>query len=107
MPHPEENVQEKVGPEEVRRIARLARLQFSEEEAETLAGELERILGYMRRLGDVDTAGVEPMRQPMTLDAAKPLRPDEARQRISREEALENAPDATDDGHFRAPSAME
>lgn len=99
---PADNVQ----PDEVRRLAALARLRLSEEEAEKLAGELDRLLGYARQLGELDTTGVEPMEQPAVPHASKTLRPDEARQRISREEALENAPDAKE-GHFRVPKAVE
>ena len=44
----------------VERIARLARLAISDEEAARIAPELDGILGWIEQLGEVDTAGVEP-----------------------------------------------
>lgn len=48
-----------VTPDEVRRIADLARLQPEEEDVERLTGELNAILVYMGALGEADTSGVE------------------------------------------------
>ncbi len=93
-----------VSIDEVRYIARLARLRFSEEEEARLAEEMSRILGYMDQLGELDTAGVPPMSH--VLDLHNITREDTARARISRDEALQNAPDA-DGKHFRVPKVIE
>ena len=45
----------------VRRVARLARIKVTEEEAGRMTGELNSILGFVEQLNEVDVAGVEPM----------------------------------------------
>jgi len=45
----------------VRRVARLARIAVSDEEAERMTGELNHILGFVEQLNEVDVTGVEPM----------------------------------------------
>ena len=89
---------------DVRHIASLARLRFSEDEQERLAGELSRILDYVEQLGELDTADVPPMAH--ALDAANVVRPDRVEPRITREDALANAPD-TDGAYFRVPKVIE
>lgn len=96
---------EPVSPDEVRHLARLAQLSFSEEEVEALAGDLSRLLGYAKQLGEVDTAGVEPM-APGAPAVPQRLRADNPQEPLAQAEALENAPD-TDDGFFRVPGALE
>ena len=92
-----------VSREDVRYIAALARLHVSEEEEARLADELGRILDYMAKLNELDTSGVPPMMHP--LDLTNVYREDVVRQRISREEALKNAPDA-DEAYFRVPRVI-
>ncbi len=93
-----------VTQDDVRHIARLARLRFSEDEEEQMAAEMSRILGYMEKLGELDTTGVPPLAH--VLDLQNVTRPDEAETRIRREDALEQAPDA-DAEHFRVPKVIE
>ena len=50
-----------VDRETVKRVARLARIAVSDEEAEALKGELNTILGFVEQLNEVDVTGVEPM----------------------------------------------
>ena len=45
----------------VKRVARLARIAVSEEDAERMTGELNAILGFVEQLNEVDVSGVEPM----------------------------------------------
>ena len=90
--------------EDVRRLAGLARLHFSEAEEEKLAEELSRILEYTGKLRELDTAGVPPMTR--VLDGTNVERPDEAETRLAREDALGCALD-TDGEYFRAPNVME
>jgi aspartyl-tRNA(Asn)/glutamyl-tRNA(Gln) amidotransferase subunit C len=54
-----------VTPDEVRRIAELARLQPGEEDVERLTGELNAILGHMDALAEADTSGVEGGGEPL------------------------------------------
>src|SRR5881628_238182 len=50
-----------VSPEQVRHIAKLARIAMTDEQIERLAPELNNILGWVEQLGEVDTDGVEPL----------------------------------------------
>lgn len=93
-----------VSIEVVRRIARLARLEFSEGEEERLAGEMSKIIGYVELLKELDTDDVPPTSH--VLDITNVTRPDVATQRITRDDALRNGPD-TDGTHFRVPKVIE
>lgn len=90
--------------DDVRYIAALARLRFSEEEEHHLAEQMSEILAYMDKLNELDTTDVPPMAH--VLDLYNVFREDAALQRVTREEALRNAPDADSD-YFRVPKVIE
>lgn len=92
-----------ISRKEVRQIAKLAKLQFTEAEEEVLAEDMSRILEYMSTLNELDTSEVEPMTH--VLDQIHMLRPDCVQTRISHEDALRNAPD-TDGEYFRVPKVI-
>lgn len=94
----------KITLQEVEHVARLARLALSEEEEEQMRSQLDRILGYIEKLSQLDTAAVEPTSHviPMT----NVFRDDAVVASLSREEALENAPDRHE-GFFRVPRIIE
>ena len=92
-----------ISREEVRYIAKLARLEFSEEEEKELATDLSKVLDYMAKLNEVDTTDVPPMTH--VLDLAGVTRKDEVQSRITREEALSNAPE-TDGTYIRVPKVI-
>ena len=92
-----------VSIDEVRRIARLARLRFTSDEEARLAGEMTAILDYVEQLREVDVTDVAPLHH--VLDLENVFRPDEPVQRLSREEALANAPDH-DGTYFRVPKVI-
>lgn len=85
-------------------IADLARLQLTEEETESLAGDMNQILDYMSTLEELDTSDVEPLEH--VIDLEYRLRDDKAKEPLSHEEALKNAPDADSD-YFRVPRVIE
>ena len=87
--------------EQVLHVARLARLELSDEEVEQMAGELSGILEHVDKIGELDLDGVAPTAHVVALENV--LRPDEPRPSLPRERALENAPDA-EEGAFRVPS---
>jgi aspartyl-tRNA(Asn)/glutamyl-tRNA(Gln) amidotransferase subunit C len=93
-----------ISRDEVRRIASLARLRFSDDEEARMADEMSAILDYVDTLDEVDTAGVPPMSHP--FDVENVTRPDDVEQRIDQEQALEPAPDRSD-GYFRVPKVVE
>ncbi|MEE8475364.1 MAG: Asp-tRNA(Asn)/Glu-tRNA(Gln) amidotransferase subunit GatC [Myxococcota bacterium] len=77
--------------EEVIRVAALARLSVSAEEADRLARDLDRILEYVETLDAVDTTNVEPMSHVIPIET--PMREDLAVAAIDPELALANAPE--------------
>ena len=82
-------------------MARLARLELSEEELDRMAVELSGILENVDRIATLDLSGVEPTSHVVALENV--LRADEPEASLPRERALEPAPDA-EDGFFRVPS---
>jgi aspartyl-tRNA(Asn)/glutamyl-tRNA(Gln) amidotransferase subunit C len=87
--------------EQVLHVAKLARLRLEPDEVERMSGELSKILEHIERLNELDLDDVEPTSHVVELENV--LRPDEPRPSLPRERALEQAPDAADDG-FRVPS---
>jgi aspartyl-tRNA(Asn)/glutamyl-tRNA(Gln) amidotransferase subunit C len=87
--------------EQVLHVARLARLELSEEEIERMAGELSGILEHVDRIAALDLDSVEPTTH--VVELSNVLRPDEPDPSLPREVALEPAPDPAD-GAFRVPS---
>jgi aspartyl-tRNA(Asn)/glutamyl-tRNA(Gln) amidotransferase subunit C len=87
--------------EQVLHVAKLARLKLSDEEVERMSGELSAILEHVDNINELDLDGVEPTSHVVPLENV--LREDEPRPSLSRERALDPAPDADDSG-FRVPS---
>jgi len=94
----------KITHDEVRRIARLAHLQFDEEDLDRLRGELDRILTYVEALERLDTRGVEPV-VGIAAGPTGAAREDTPANGLSPDEALSNAPDAHQ-GHFKVPKVL-
>ncbi|MEP7265520.1 MAG: Asp-tRNA(Asn)/Glu-tRNA(Gln) amidotransferase subunit GatC [Bacteroidota bacterium] len=92
-----------VTKESVDQLARLARLNLSEEEKEELAGDLKRILDFVEQLKEVDTDGVKPLI--FLNDNTESTRSDESISTITREEAFTNAPDHNEE-FFRVPRVI-
>ena len=93
-----------VSNDQVRHIARLARMAMSDEELERLVPELNNILGWVEQLGEVDTDGVEPLTA--VIDQKLRLRADVVDDGNIRDEILANAPDAQH-GFFAVPQVIE
>ena len=90
--------------EQVRHIARLARIAMSEEELGRLLPELNNILGWVEQLGEVNTNGVEPLTA--VIDQKLRLRDDQVTDGDIREDVLANAPHAQH-GFFAVPKVIE
>ncbi|WP_109807434.1 Asp-tRNA(Asn)/Glu-tRNA(Gln) amidotransferase subunit GatC [Sphingosinithalassobacter portus] len=88
----------------VRKVASLARIAITDEEAERLTPELNNILGWVEQLGEVDTSSVEPMTAviPNTLR----LRDDVVTEGDQRDAVLANAPQG-EHGFFTVPKVVE
>lgn len=79
----------KVNDELIDKLANLALLEFNAEEKEEIKIDLQKMIGFIDKLDELDTTGVEPLRH-MT-DNVNVLREDEIGGMISREDALKNA----------------
>jgi aspartyl-tRNA(Asn)/glutamyl-tRNA(Gln) amidotransferase subunit C len=90
--------------EQVRHIARLARIAMSDEELEKLVPELNNILGWVEQLGEVNTDGVEPLTA--VIDLKQRLRDDVVNDGNIRDEIMANAPEAQH-GFFAVPKVIE
>ena len=86
----------KVTDEMIDRLSQLARLSFSDDEKAELKDDLEKMIGFVEKLKEVDTTGVEQLLH--ITDAVNVLRSDEVNQTITKQEALLNAPQS--DGNF-------
>ena len=93
-----------VSSEQVRHIAKLARIAMSEEELARLVPELNNILGWVEQLGEINTDGVEPLAT--VVDQKLRLRDDVVNDGNIREEVLANAPEAQH-GFFAVPKVIE
>ncbi|MCI0518669.1 MAG: Asp-tRNA(Asn)/Glu-tRNA(Gln) amidotransferase subunit GatC [Chloroflexi bacterium] len=91
-------------PEEVEHIARLARLDLSEEEKARYRQQLSAILDYVAELQALDTRDIPPTSS--VLPPRSRLREDTPRQGISLADLLRNAPDAAAD-QFRTPPVLD
>jgi aspartyl-tRNA(Asn)/glutamyl-tRNA(Gln) amidotransferase subunit C len=85
-------------------VARLARLDLSEDERVRMQRELSVILDHAERIQALDLDDLEPTSHPVPLKNM--MRPDEVTPSLSQEEALSNAP-ASEDGRFRVPRIIE
>jgi aspartyl-tRNA(Asn)/glutamyl-tRNA(Gln) amidotransferase subunit C len=94
----------KITKEEIARVATLARLELTEAETETFAGQMDAILAYVDKLNELDTDGIVPTAHAVPMENA--FREDEVRPSIGVENALANAPDRQD-GFFRVPRVIE
>jgi aspartyl-tRNA(Asn)/glutamyl-tRNA(Gln) amidotransferase subunit C len=93
-----------VTKKDVNYVADLARLQLSEQETKSLANDMNQILDYMTTLEELDTSDIEPLEH--VIDLEYRLRDDKAKEPLSHEDALKNAPDADTD-YFRVPRVIE
>ncbi len=89
---------------DVEHVARLARLEFSDEEKKTLMNQLNRILEYMEKLDELDTSNVEPLSHVIPLTNV--FREDKVKPSLPVQEILKNAP-AKSDKFFKVPKVIE
>ncbi len=79
-----------IDSETVEKIAHLARLELAEDEKQEMIGDMNKILGFMEKLNEIDTTGVEPLIY--LSNEVNVFREDVVKQEITHEEALLNAP---------------
>ena len=93
-----------VNADQVRHVAKLARIAMSDAEVDALVPELNQILGWVEQLATVDTEGVEPLTA--VIEQKLRLRDDVVDDGDVRDKVLLNAPDAQH-GFFAVPKVIE
>lgn len=88
----------------VKRVAHLARIAVTEEEAERMTGELNGILGFVEQLSEVNVDGVEPMTSVTPMEMKK--RADVVSDGGKADDIVANAP-ASDRNYFLVPKVVE
>lgn len=86
--------------QDVEHVAKLARLELTEEEKELYTKQLGDVLEYVNQMNEVDTSNVEPMTQ--VVDFVNVMREDEVHYDNTKEELMANAPQE-ENGFFRVP----
>lgn len=89
--------------EEVVHLARLSRLELSDEELDHFATQLDDIVGAVAAVGEVAADDVPPTSHPLPLTNV--TRPDRVRPSLTPEQALDGAP-ATEEQRFRVPRIL-
>lgn len=90
--------------EEVEKIAKLAKLEFTEEEKQRFTQQLAEIVSYVEKLRELNTQDVKPTSH--VIELKNVLREDKVGKSLSQEEALANAP-AKRKSHFSVPKVIE
>ena len=85
-------------------IAALAKLEFDEQSAKQMKADLEKIIGFVDKLNEIDTEGVEPLIY--LSEEVNVLREDEVKAVISQVDALKNAPEKDSD-YFKVPTVLK
>jgi len=88
----------------VDKLAHLARLKFNDEEKAAIRNDLQKMIGFVEKLNELDTTGVEPLLH--MSDHVNVLRNDEVEGSITREEGLKNAA-LHDDQFFKVPKVIK
>jgi aspartyl-tRNA(Asn)/glutamyl-tRNA(Gln) amidotransferase subunit C len=94
-----------ISEEEVRKVARLARLNLTEDEVKKFAPQMEKILDYIGILNEVDTSEVPPTTQVTGLHDV--VREDNVQPWISRDELLSLTPLSVHNNQVKVPSVFE
>lgn len=88
----------------IRSLAHLARLEFDETKEQEMLADLTKTLNWVDKLRELDTANIEPLIH-MTVEV-NVMREDFAKNTVTHEEALRNAP-KKDSDYFRVPKVLE
>lgn len=93
-----------VNDELIDKLANLARLEFNTEEKEEIKKDLQQMIGFIDKLNELDTTGIEPLRH--MSENINILREDELGEMISREDTFKNAP-LHDENFFKVPKVIK
>ncbi len=97
-------MEKKITEEQVRKVAKLARLELTDDEVKEFTAQLESILQYMEKMNQLDTEKVEPLAH--CLPITNCFREDEAKESLDVQKALANAPQS-DGQFFKVPKILD
>ncbi len=97
-------MEKKIDAAEVRKVAKLSRLELSEAEVEEFTGQLRAILDYVAKMNELDTEGVEPLAH--CLPVSNVFRADCVKESLGTEKTLANAPER-DGEFFKVPKILD
>jgi aspartyl-tRNA(Asn)/glutamyl-tRNA(Gln) amidotransferase subunit C len=97
-------VRDKIGVEQVAKVAKLSRLELSDKQAGEFAGQLAAIIEYVNKMNELDTEGVEPLAH--CLPISNCLRADEVADSLGTEKTLAGAP-RRDGPFFLVPRILD
>jgi aspartyl-tRNA(Asn)/glutamyl-tRNA(Gln) amidotransferase subunit C len=95
---------EKIDQEQVKKVAKLSRLELTETEVEEFTGQLSAILDYMEKMNELDTTGVEPLAH--CLPMSNVFREDSVKESLGTQKTLGNAPQR-DGEFFKVPKILD
>ena len=85
-------------------LSRLAKLKFDVSSVEKMKGDLEKMIGFVDKLSEIDTEGIEPLIY--MSEEENVLRVDEISNEVSQKNALKNAPEKDSD-YFKVPTVLK
>ena len=85
-------------------LSRLAKLKFDTSSSKKMKGDLEKMIGFMDKLLEIDTEGIEPLIY--LSEEENVLRVDEISNEVSQKNALKNAPEKDSD-YFKVPTVLK
>ncbi|MHC4637703.1 MAG: Asp-tRNA(Asn)/Glu-tRNA(Gln) amidotransferase subunit GatC [Planctomycetota bacterium] len=97
-------MERKIDEVQVRKVAKLSRLELTDAEVEEFAGQLSAIIDYVEKMNELNTDDVEPMAHCLAITNC--LREDVVKESLSVEQVLSNAPQH-DDEFFRVPKILD
>ncbi len=95
---------EKIDQAQVKKVAKLSRLQLSDAEVDEFTHQLSAVLGYMEKLNELDTTDVEPLAH--CLPITNVFREDKIKESLGTEKTLANAPQRDGD-FFKVPKILD
>src|SRR5262245_54886920 len=90
--------------DDVKKVAKLARLELAEADLVRMQSQLSAILDYVEQLNELNTEGVEPLAHPLPIENV--FRPDEPAPSLTPDAALQNAPNRVDN-YFGVPAVFD
>jgi len=94
----------KIDQAQVRKVAKLSRLELTQAEVEEFTGQLSAILDYVEKMNELDTSGVEPLAH--CLAVSNVFRQDDVKESLGTEKTLANAPQR-DSEFFKVPKILD